>query len=171
MQEGRNQALKESLPPHEEQAQLKAGEGDLEIDKAKTRLPFDVISTTNRPLRYLTMYAGTSTFAFAHLENPWLQLFYLSKPKEIWAMNHILSYLNASRNFFRDVIPDEHILPVLVFNSPSATADTYSAAVQLLVTCNVQLLRGPALRNQINPVPGNSDPFVIFGQAVQRDLQ
>uniref|UniRef100_A0A915CRK2 C2H2-type domain-containing protein n=1 Tax=Ditylenchus dipsaci TaxID=166011 RepID=A0A915CRK2_9BILA len=44
----------------------------LEIDKAKTRLPFDVISTTNRPLRYLTMYAGTSTFAFAHLENPWL---------------------------------------------------------------------------------------------------
>uniref|UniRef100_A0A915E0X3 HAT C-terminal dimerisation domain-containing protein n=1 Tax=Ditylenchus dipsaci TaxID=166011 RepID=A0A915E0X3_9BILA len=40
----------------------------LEIDKAKTRLPFDVISTTNRPLRYLTMYAGTSTFAFAHLE-------------------------------------------------------------------------------------------------------
>uniref|UniRef100_A0A915D9N3 3'-5' exodeoxyribonuclease n=1 Tax=Ditylenchus dipsaci TaxID=166011 RepID=A0A915D9N3_9BILA len=101
-------------------------------------------------------------------------------------MNHILSYLNASRNFFRDVIPDEHILPVsletgkkslhdacgqLVFNSPSATADTYSAAVQLLVTCNVQLLRGPALRNRINPVPGNSDPFVIFGQAVQRDLQ
>uniref|UniRef100_A0A915DAI2 3'-5' exodeoxyribonuclease n=1 Tax=Ditylenchus dipsaci TaxID=166011 RepID=A0A915DAI2_9BILA len=59
----------------------------------------------------------------------------------------------------------------LVFNSPSATADTYSAAVQLLVTCNVQLLRGPALRNRINPVPGNSDPFVIFGQAVQRDLQ
>uniref|UniRef100_A0A915DUA5 Uncharacterized protein n=1 Tax=Ditylenchus dipsaci TaxID=166011 RepID=A0A915DUA5_9BILA len=44
----------------------------LEIDKAETRLPFDVISTTNRPLRYLTMYGGTSTFAFAHLENPWL---------------------------------------------------------------------------------------------------